>query len=127
VRPSRRLAGLITGLLASAFAGALIQAPAAHAAAERAFILRVQVTHAATVVSPANSVITQVIKPDGTRISTTCYYVTPAQWTDIALSAPVGYTVAVWASQSCYNALVLDSITVTSTTTIFQTQLNQRR
>lgn len=123
---SRRRAGLTAGLLTAALAGALVQAPAAQASDGHPFTLRVKVTNVNVSASPADSVVTYAIKPDGTRAGTNCYFVTPQQWTDITVSAPVGYTFVVWSSQGCYNFLALDSVTVSSTTTLFQTELRTR-
>lgn len=117
---------MAAGLLAAALTGALVQAPAAQAADNHVFTLRVKVTNLNPSAVPADSVLAFTIKPDGTRAGSACYSVTPQQWTDVTVSAPVGYTFAVWSSQSCYNSFTLDSVTVSDTTTLFQTELRTR-
>ncbi|GAA3910310.1 hypothetical protein GCM10023084_73060 [Streptomyces lacrimifluminis] len=122
-RRAAKTAGLLTATLASV---ALIQAPAAQAAADQAFTLRVKVTNANGAAGPADSVVAFVIKPDGTRVSNTCTFVKPGEWTDIPVSAPVGYTYVVWASAACYDFRDQKSMTVESTTTLFQAELVNR-
>lgn len=127
VSVSRRRVAKSAGLLTAALASvALVQAPAAQAAADRDFTLRVKVTNPNGAAGPADSVVAFVIAPDGTRVSNTCTFVKPGEWTDIPASAPVGYTYAVWGSAGCYDSRDGAWITVESTTTLFQAELVNR-